>query len=210
MVGCFLEDLGETALADVITLKSGKKVEGLIVQETDKLVKIEIGLGVPVTYFQDDIEKIEKKPFDVKATQKAARPTPSPASLPLITRPEVEKFIEGLEAAFGKNDETALKSLIGEKAPFVFRGENDSRESFTRDEYLQLISSNKNIATYRYESDILSVEIKDNRAIVEENVKETMTLKNHQVIETTSRRRSLYSKLAGGKIISSRSEIRNE
>ena len=53
------------APAEVIQLKSGKTVEGKILERTDTFVKMDTGIGVPVTYFKDEIED--------------ASPTPSPA-----------------------------------------------------------------------------------------------------------------------------------
>lgn len=46
-------------LADTIILKSGKEIEGKIIEETDEYVKIDIE-GVPVTYFSDEVDRIEK------------------------------------------------------------------------------------------------------------------------------------------------------
>jgi len=43
--------------AETITLKSGKTVEGKLIEKTDKYVKIDF-LGVPITYFTDEIEKV--------------------------------------------------------------------------------------------------------------------------------------------------------
>ncbi|TRZ49445.1 hypothetical protein D4Q80_02050, partial [bacterium] len=42
------------AIAEVIVLKSGKTVEGKIIEQTDKYVKIDFN-GVPLTYFFEDI-----------------------------------------------------------------------------------------------------------------------------------------------------------
>jgi hypothetical protein len=48
-----------TAFAETVILKSGKRLEGTIVEKTDKYIKIDIGLGMPITYFLDEIENIE-------------------------------------------------------------------------------------------------------------------------------------------------------
>ncbi|MBM3248472.1 MAG: hypothetical protein FJZ10_03495 [Candidatus Omnitrophica bacterium] len=48
------------AFAETIILKSGQKHEGKIVERTDEYIKIDIGVGMPVTYFLDEIEKIDK------------------------------------------------------------------------------------------------------------------------------------------------------
>lgn len=57
--------------AETIILKSGKKVEGKVIEKTDKYVKIDF-LGVPITYFMDEIERIyaEKSGFDEVALSK--------------------------------------------------------------------------------------------------------------------------------------------
>ena len=43
---------------DIIILKSGKKIAGKIVEQTDDHVRIEIE-GIPITYYSDEIEKVE-------------------------------------------------------------------------------------------------------------------------------------------------------
>lgn len=43
--------------AETVVLKSGKTVEGKLIEKTDKYVKIDFQ-GVPVTYFVDEIEKV--------------------------------------------------------------------------------------------------------------------------------------------------------
>ncbi len=47
-----------SAFAETIVLKSGKKVEGKIIEKTDKYIKVDFD-GVPLTYFFDMIERIE-------------------------------------------------------------------------------------------------------------------------------------------------------
>jgi tetratricopeptide (TPR) repeat protein len=57
---CLLPSLfGET-----IILKSGQKVEGKIIEETEKYIKIDFD-GVPLTYFLDEVESIDGKPANV-------------------------------------------------------------------------------------------------------------------------------------------------
>ena len=45
---------------ETIILKSGKTIEGKIIERTDKYIKIE-AYGVELTYWNDDIEKIEEQ-----------------------------------------------------------------------------------------------------------------------------------------------------
>ncbi len=47
--------------AEVIHLKSGKIVEGKIVEQTDQFIKIDTGIGVPVTFYHDEINFFETK-----------------------------------------------------------------------------------------------------------------------------------------------------
>lgn len=60
------------SLAETIKLKSGKVWTGKIIDRTDKLIKIDMGFGVPVTYYLDEIESIEKE--QPSQAQKAAQP----------------------------------------------------------------------------------------------------------------------------------------
>ena len=50
--------------AETILLKSGKKVEGEIIGQTDKYIKIDFQ-GLPITYYLDDIESINGEKISV-------------------------------------------------------------------------------------------------------------------------------------------------
>ncbi|MFC1752713.1 toxin-antitoxin system YwqK family antitoxin [Thermoproteota archaeon] len=45
--------------ADTIVLKSGKTIEGKITERTDEKIQIDIGIGIPVTYYLNEIESID-------------------------------------------------------------------------------------------------------------------------------------------------------
>jgi tetratricopeptide (TPR) repeat protein len=47
-------------LAETIILKSGKQVEGRILEETDEYIKVDI-VGIPIKYYLSDIESIDGK-----------------------------------------------------------------------------------------------------------------------------------------------------
>jgi hypothetical protein len=49
------------ALADTVILKSGQKIEGKIIENTDKYVKIEFQ-GVALVYYQEEIASVESIP----------------------------------------------------------------------------------------------------------------------------------------------------
>ena len=46
--------------AETVILKSGKTVEGKLIEKTNMYIKIDLQ-GVPVTYFLDEIESIDGK-----------------------------------------------------------------------------------------------------------------------------------------------------
>lgn len=61
------------AFAETITLKSGFQVEGKIIESNERYIKIETN-GVPITYWADEIEKIDGEPviLDQRATPELA------------------------------------------------------------------------------------------------------------------------------------------
>mgnify|MGYP001562363358 CR=1 FL=1 len=67
-----------TAAAESIRLKSGRTVEGEILTRTDDSITIDVGIGVPVTYYLDEIENISK-----------GTPAPSSGQIPprLVSEP---------------------------------------------------------------------------------------------------------------------------
>ncbi len=83
-------------LAETIQLKSGKKVEGKILEQTDQYIKVDTGLGVTVTYYQDEIE------------QMVATPHPSPESPPEDKLTQLENFV----SEWGKVDPNSVKELL--------------------------------------------------------------------------------------------------
>lgn len=60
IVICILSLFLKNLFADSIYLKSGNKVTGIIVKETDSSVDIKINIGAVVTFSRNDIERIEK------------------------------------------------------------------------------------------------------------------------------------------------------
>lgn len=54
-------------LAETIVLKSGKTIEGKIVERSDKYIKVDIA-GVTVPYFLDEVDKIEEVPLTASPT----------------------------------------------------------------------------------------------------------------------------------------------
>jgi tetratricopeptide (TPR) repeat protein len=72
--------LSNHCYAETVTLKTGQKIEGDVIEITEKYIKVDVA-GVPMTYFMDELEgadayikrpKNEKK--DISPVQKAATP----------------------------------------------------------------------------------------------------------------------------------------
>ena len=58
LLGLFL--IAESALADVLVLKDGRRIEGIVLEETAAKVKIQTGLGL-LEFKRSEIETIERK-----------------------------------------------------------------------------------------------------------------------------------------------------
>lgn len=68
--------------AETIILKSGQKVEGKILEKTDKAVKIDF-YGVPIKYNLEDIESIDGKSSDLTKME----PQSGESAVPVINKP---------------------------------------------------------------------------------------------------------------------------
>lgn len=60
-----------SVFAETIVLKSGKTIEGKIINKTDKYIKMDIS-GIPITYYLDDIESIDGNRINSFVTIKTA------------------------------------------------------------------------------------------------------------------------------------------
>jgi len=47
------------ACASEVVLKSGEKIEGKIIEQTNKYIKIDTGINMPVTYYSDEIDTVD-------------------------------------------------------------------------------------------------------------------------------------------------------
>jgi len=65
--------LSSIAFADTITIKSGKTIEGKIVERTDEYIKIDFH-GVPIIYYLDEIESIDgeiRAPYSTESSSES-------------------------------------------------------------------------------------------------------------------------------------------
>lgn len=60
----------QALFADIVYLKNGNRVKGIITKETDKSVELIINMGAKVTFSKDDIKNIEKESIEQHAKMK--------------------------------------------------------------------------------------------------------------------------------------------
>lgn len=78
--------MASVARAETIYLKSGLRVEGTIVARTADAIKVDTGIGIPITYYLDEIENIPAAPAQAPGsnqTRTSPVPTGSPAATPV-------------------------------------------------------------------------------------------------------------------------------
>jgi len=81
--------------AETIVLKSGKTVEGKLIEKTDKYIKIDFQ-GVPLTYFLDEIESIDGIKQALVAEKEREPSAKSPSDLP-YSKESMEQGQKGAE-----------------------------------------------------------------------------------------------------------------
>lgn len=79
--------------ADTIELKSGKIVEGKIVERTDKYIKVDIGIGMPITYFLDEIEGIDGGQIKISEALVDKNVSPDEADPQKILKQVLENYL---------------------------------------------------------------------------------------------------------------------
>ncbi len=147
-----------TAAAESIRLKSGRTVEGKILTRTDDSITFDVGIGVPVTYYLDEIENISEeapspRPIpphvvsEPEIREKISPPTPKETSLqPGVTTPEptkttspitdIEKEKADLDTT--KREEHLLIDKINKQMESGSETAGDPKKAFaSKEEYLK-------------------------------------------------------------------------
>ena len=106
-------------LASQVTLKSGQKIEGKIVEQTDKYVKIDSGIGTAITYYTDEIDSLDGQ--KIKQTKDLSENNTNAADAQTQELPKVTIEIP-------KNEQVG--TLHGETNNYVITDEE--RNSFTK------------------------------------------------------------------------------
>ena len=111
----FVFFLNSASWAETIYLKNGKKISGKIIERGDDSTKVDIK-GVTVTYFKEEIDRIEEGSPQVQAPIPAApKPTPSavsPAPAPALAAPPAAVVPASVPAASEDKKALILKLVV--------------------------------------------------------------------------------------------------
>lgn len=69
--------------AESIELTSGQKIQAKIIVRNDDYIKVDLGVGVPVTYYSDEIASIDNEPF---TSALATPPSAVPKDIPSVNQ----------------------------------------------------------------------------------------------------------------------------
>ncbi len=92
--------------ADTIQLKNGDSVNGTILERSDQNIKIDVGVGVPITYFTDEILQVMDDQEEPKAN------TADPAAPGTTVKKESVPASPSEEQAPGLKEETGNKNVV--------------------------------------------------------------------------------------------------
>lgn len=81
--------LAPSVFADTIRLKSGQEFEAKILERTDKSIKVDFN-GAQLTYFLDEVEKINNEPVLTVISASVEAPSASTAAPAIASAPEAE------------------------------------------------------------------------------------------------------------------------
>ena len=98
--------------AAVITLKNGDTVGGIIVEKTEHYIKIDTGIGVPITYYADEVDDMWTEPVNID------RPEDEPLITEVIEPVVMPTVVEPFEQE--ANQDQAAKASFMQKALVVF------------------------------------------------------------------------------------------
>jgi hypothetical protein len=95
-------------------LKSGKKIEGKVLERTNDSVKIDEGQGVGITYYKEDVSTIDGVPFEVVRTQSVSNEEMAPGKTVIYTFKNGEKEIARQEVQVLEDSSVKILNQTGE------------------------------------------------------------------------------------------------
>jgi hypothetical protein len=124
--------ISSMAFAETVTLKSGKVVEGKLLEQTDKYIKIDFD-GVILTYFTDEIAKIDKKNkddltlFENAPDDEGAQAEES--NIPIVTLKDGSAGIQQINEAYYSLSRKGFQSFECELTINVFESAKEALKS---------------------------------------------------------------------------------
>lgn len=110
---------GGNVFSESITLKSGKVIEGKIIEDTEKYIKLDY-MGVALTYWKDDIERIEKPSETAPLGETSAQKQPEEEVVKIKiknkvvpSKEEIQEFINKLDL-IGSSMTTIMATALEE------------------------------------------------------------------------------------------------
>ena len=113
---CLLVLTSSLCWAETVYLKNGKKITGKVVQQDDQQIKVDVS-GVMVTYFTDEVDRVEGKDAATAKPAPVANPEPSPELEPTLeSTPEPSAApadaVEAVPPAQNQTTSAAKKGMI--------------------------------------------------------------------------------------------------
>ncbi|MBF0489062.1 MAG: hypothetical protein HQL15_00405 [Candidatus Omnitrophica bacterium] len=77
--------------AEMVVLKSGQKLEGKVVEQTNKYIKMDTGVGTVMTYYADEVDTVDGKSFESPkpVISHPVESLPQPVVTPTAPTPEI-------------------------------------------------------------------------------------------------------------------------
>lgn len=175
--------------AETLVLKSGQKIDGKIIEQTDKYIKIELS-GVVLTYWLDEIERIDGVVVSAPRMESLTNSVS-------ISEWEIKDFLERIDIACNKMDIGSFSQTLSDDFKMVaFMG--SQRIDFSRQEYIENLRQGwQSSKDYSRKFEISSIKITGTEAIVEGKETEQMTLLNGQRMGGESFQKIYLEKIKG-------------
>ena len=138
------------AMAETIQLKSGNDIHGKIVEETEKYIRVDVGIDTPLTFYRDEIERVlsaeNPVPVNIKNHKGEQhflwKATSGQATVYLfgsihLGRADMYPLSQVIEDAFKKSSTLVVEVKLEDMDPMTIQQTMMQKGSYPNDEYLQ-------------------------------------------------------------------------
>ncbi len=181
---------GIPASADVVVLKNGRSFEGTIANQNEKSLKLDSGVGVNITIFKDEIERIDPKPFV------SSRMTKRPKLV--ITDDDARKIVKSLQSALDSSDAKRLSQMVLPEAVILVKTANVTYD-IGLDELTKFFNRKGDKTFVSRDSEIQKIILQEGQVQINQFFSEINWVGN-QKVETNYYRVNVLVKDAAGKL----------